>query len=102
MKFKRSNELLLSMDELTIPSKNEEEGISKLRNILKHAADNGLKNKWSKCQILQRNDEFLGYIVENSCIVYRKKKKQLKTSQNQKMFGMFKHFWFNWTFPQFH
>lgn len=40
------------MDDLIIPSKDEDEGVQKLEVVLRTAAVKGLRIKWSKCQYL--------------------------------------------------
>ena len=56
------------MDDLIIPSHNEEEGLIKLKEVLKVAADNGFKIKWSKCSFLKRKVQFLGHVIERGTI----------------------------------
>ena len=41
--------LLIYMDDIIIPSENEEEGITKLRKVLEVTRINELYIKWSKC-----------------------------------------------------
>ncbi|GFY17674.1 retrovirus-related Pol polyprotein from transposon 17.6 [Trichonephila clavipes] len=67
-KLIRDNILIVYMDDLLIPSQNEEEGLNKLRLVLQTAADFGLEVKVKKCNFLQRKIEFLGYIIENGTI----------------------------------
>lgn len=57
--------VVVYMDDVIIPSKDEAEGIEKLVMVLKVAEENGLHIRWKKCQFLQRSVNFLGYIVEN-------------------------------------
>ena len=56
------------MDDIVIPSKDEEEGREKLRKFLELASPYGLEIKWRKCQFLRRNIKFMGYRIENSSI----------------------------------
>lgn len=56
------------MDDLIIPAKDDEEGMSKLKTVLEVAAKNGLDIKWSKCQFLKKRIEYLGYEIENGFI----------------------------------
>lgn len=60
--------ILVYMDDLVIPSANEEESVKKLRKVLQVAEANGLNIKWEKCQFLKRRINFLGYIIEDSTI----------------------------------
>ncbi|GFW78535.1 retrovirus-related Pol polyprotein from transposon 17.6 [Trichonephila clavipes] len=64
----RDNILIVYMDDLLIPSKNEAEGLNKLRLVLQTAADFGLELNLKKCNFLQRKIVFLGYIVEKGTI----------------------------------
>jgi len=52
------------MDDLIIISKDEQEGLDKLRKVL----DAAMRIKWEKCQVLQKMVQFLGYVVENATI----------------------------------
>lgn len=67
------------MDVLVISAKDEEEGLSKLKTVLRIVQVKGLKVrlkvKWSKCQFLKRCSDFLGYTIENGTI----KPAELKT-----------------------
>ncbi|GFS52817.1 retrovirus-related Pol polyprotein from transposon 17.6 [Trichonephila clavipes] len=56
------------MDDLIIPSADEEEGLRKLRIVLEVALKYGLEIQFKKCQFLKRKVEFLGHIVENGTI----------------------------------
>ena len=56
------------MDDLIIPSKDEEEGLIKLKEVLKVSAENGLQIKWSKCNFLKRRVQFLGHIIEDGIV----------------------------------
>lgn len=60
--------VLVYVDDIIIPSKDESEGIQKLKLLMKVAAANGLNIKWKKCQFLKRKIEFLGYIIEKGTI----------------------------------
>lgn len=61
--------LVIYMDDIVIPAKDETEGIHRLEKVLKVAESNGLKIKWKKCQFLQKKINFLGYVIENSTIL---------------------------------
>ncbi|GBP06801.1 Retrovirus-related Pol polyprotein from transposon 297 [Eumeta japonica] len=56
------------MDDVIIPSRDEEEGIERLKMVLSVAEENGLRVRWKKCQFLQRKVNFLGYIIEKGTI----------------------------------
>lgn len=60
--------VILYMDDIIIPANNYEQGVERLKKVLKVAADNGLRMKWSKSQFLQSKVEYLGFIIENGKI----------------------------------
>lgn len=60
----RQGIVLAYMDDLIVLSKDVPEGIERLKKVFSTAAEYGLQIKWSKCQILQRKVEYLGYVVE--------------------------------------
>lgn len=64
----RDGTIVVYMDDIIIPSKDEIEGVEKFEIVLKRAERCGLRIKWSKCQILQRKVIFLGYVVQNGSI----------------------------------
>ena len=64
----RKGVVILYMDDLIIPSKDEVEGLEKLKMVLQQASDYGLEIKIKKCQFLKRSVEFLGHIVEDGTV----------------------------------
>ncbi|GFV96508.1 retrovirus-related Pol polyprotein from transposon 17.6 [Trichonephila clavipes] len=60
--------VIIYMDDLVIPAKDEKEGLEKLREVLEVASKYGLEMKFKKCQFLRRKVEFLGHVVENGTI----------------------------------
>ncbi|GFW47526.1 hypothetical protein TNCV_3176901 [Trichonephila clavipes] len=64
----RDDTILVYMDDIIIPSKNIEEGITKLERVLVTAAKFGLEINFKKCQFLYSKIEFLGYLIENGTI----------------------------------
>ncbi|GBM90468.1 Retrovirus-related Pol polyprotein from transposon opus [Araneus ventricosus] len=56
------------MDDLIRPSKDEKEGLEKLKVVFEEAKKYALEIKFKKCQFLMRKVEFLGHIVENGTI----------------------------------
>ncbi|GFU95740.1 retrovirus-related Pol polyprotein from transposon 17.6 [Trichonephila clavipes] len=64
----RKGIVIIYMDDLIIPAKDEKEGLEKLREILEVASKYGLEMKFKKCQFLRRKVEFLGHVVENGTI----------------------------------
>ena len=60
--------VLTYMDDIVIPSKDEIEGLEKLKIVLKVTAKNGLSIQWSKCHFLQRRVLFSGHIIMNNNI----------------------------------
>lgn len=51
------------MDDLIVPSIDEKEGITKMRQVLNTAEQAGLVLNWEKCSFLQRKVIFLGYEI---------------------------------------
>ncbi|GFU58146.1 retrovirus-related Pol polyprotein from transposon 17.6 [Trichonephila clavipes] len=64
----RKGIVIIYMDDLVIPAKDEKEGLEKLREVLEVASKYGLEMKFKKCQFLRRKVEFLGHVVENGTI----------------------------------
>jgi len=64
----RKGIVIIYMDDLIIPAKDENEGIEKLKKVFEVASKYGLEIKFKKCQFLKRKVEFLGHIVENGTI----------------------------------
>ncbi|GFY31347.1 transposon Tf2-6 polyprotein [Trichonephila clavipes] len=64
----RKGVVIIYMDDLIIPAKDEKEGLEKLKEVLEVASKYGLEMKFKKCQFLRRNGEFLGHVVENGTI----------------------------------
>ncbi|GFU85880.1 retrovirus-related Pol polyprotein from transposon 17.6 [Trichonephila clavipes] len=64
----RKGIVIIYIDDLVIPAKDEKEGLEKLREVLEVASKYGLEMKFKKCQFLRRKVEFLGHVVENGTI----------------------------------
>ncbi|GFV18722.1 hypothetical protein TNCV_4756091 [Trichonephila clavipes] len=64
----RKGIVIIYMDDLVIPAKDEKEGLEKLREVLEVASKYGLEMKFKKCQFLRRKVEFLGHVVEDGTI----------------------------------
>ncbi|GFX59435.1 retrovirus-related Pol polyprotein from transposon 17.6 [Trichonephila clavipes] len=64
----RKGIVIIYMDDLVIPAKDEKEGLEKLREVLEVASKYGLEMKFKKCQFLRRKVEFLGHVIENGTI----------------------------------
>ncbi|GFX63496.1 transposon Tf2-9 polyprotein [Trichonephila clavipes] len=64
----RKGIVIIYMDDLVIPAKDEKEGLEKLGEVLEVASKYGLEMKFKKCQFLRRKVEFLGRVVENGTI----------------------------------
>ena len=58
--------MLLYLDDLIIIAPDVEEGIRRLRQVLRVASDYDLDINKGKCQLLQSRIEYLGYIIENN------------------------------------
>ncbi|XP_015514359.2 uncharacterized protein LOC107220321 [Neodiprion lecontei] len=55
--------VLTYMDDLIIPSKDDASGIENLERVFQVASEADLIFKWSKCNFLQREVEFLGHVI---------------------------------------
>ncbi|KAK9701289.1 RNase H-like domain found in reverse transcriptase [Popillia japonica] len=64
----QKGEVFTYLDDLIIVAKNEEEGLTRLRNVLKTAEEYGLLIQWKKCQFLQDNVDYLGHRVKYNMI----------------------------------
>ncbi|GFY40373.1 retrovirus-related Pol polyprotein from transposon 17.6 [Trichonephila inaurata madagascariensis] len=64
----RKGVVIIYMDDLIFPAKDEKEGLEKLKEVLEVASKYGLEMKFKKCQFLRRKVEFLGHVVENGTI----------------------------------
>ncbi|CAD6995745.1 unnamed protein product [Ceratitis capitata] len=60
--------IVVYMDDIVIPSDNEDEGLAKLEKVLQIAGRHGVRIKWEKCQFLRRKIRFLGYVIEKGTI----------------------------------
>ncbi|GFY44775.1 hypothetical protein TNIN_431701 [Trichonephila inaurata madagascariensis] len=60
----RKGVVIIYMDDLIIPAKDEKEGLEKLKEVLKVASKYGLEMKFKKCQFLRRKVEYLDHVVE--------------------------------------
>jgi len=66
--------VLIYLDDIIIPSKDEVKGLEKLRRVLDTAGEHGVSINWAKCKLLTRRIEYLGYIVEGGTIKLSEKK----------------------------
>lgn len=64
----RDNTLVIYMDDIIIPSQDEDERVEKLRRVLNVASDFGLELNFKKCQFLKEKIEFLGYVIQGGTI----------------------------------
>lgn len=64
----RDKIVLTYLDDLIIPSADEDTGINNLKLVLKIASEAGLNINWEKCSFLQNKVEFLGHVIENGRI----------------------------------
>lgn len=60
--------VMVFIDDVIIPSMNYEEGVIKLKKVLKTAAEYGLQINWKKCELLTTRVEYLGHIIEHNTI----------------------------------
>lgn len=66
--------VLIYLDDLIIPAKEEFECLEKLEQVLVTASDYGLNINWRKCSMLAKRVEYLGHIVEAGTIRPSEKK----------------------------
>lgn len=66
--FIRQGIVLIFIDDLIILSNNEEEGISRLKEVLKVASEYGLEINWKKTQLLQTSVQYLGHNISNGTV----------------------------------
>ncbi|XP_071579164.1 uncharacterized protein [Temnothorax nylanderi] len=64
------------LDDVIILTKNKEECLSKLEQVLNTARDYGLRINWRKCKLLVRRVEYLGHIVEAGTVGPSEKKRE--------------------------
>nr|XP_029729127.1 uncharacterized protein K02A2.6-like [Aedes albopictus] len=57
--------IIAFIDDIIIPTENEEEGMQKLRKVLSVAEKAGFRFNWAKCVFLQRRVEYIGYVVHD-------------------------------------
>lgn len=57
--------VLIFIDDIIIPAKDEEEALERLRDVLRVASEYGLNINWKKTELLSRKIEYLGHIIEN-------------------------------------
>lgn len=62
------NVVLIYLDDLIIPAKEEKECLQKLEQVLQTARDYALRINWKKCNLLVRRVEYLGHIMEAGTI----------------------------------
>lgn len=60
--------LIIYLDDILIKAKSYREAIERLKMVLELAAKYGLIFNWKKCRFLQKEIEFLGYIIGNGII----------------------------------
>ncbi|XP_049308582.1 uncharacterized protein LOC125777521 [Bactrocera dorsalis] len=65
----KDDTIIIYMDDIVIPAKDENESLEKLRRVLRQASEHGLQIKWEKCQFIKKQINFLGYILENGQIL---------------------------------
>ncbi|GBO12528.1 Retrovirus-related Pol polyprotein from transposon 17.6 [Araneus ventricosus] len=60
--------IIIYMDDITIPSIDELDGLKRLSRVLQTASEYGIELNLTKCNFLKSKIEFLGYIIENGKI----------------------------------
>jgi len=67
------------MDDLIVPSIDMQEGLSRLKLVLKTAAEYGLPFNWKKCQLLKSKVNYLGHYREWKNCTFSRKDRCCKT-----------------------
>lgn len=60
--------VLIFIDDLIILAEDEQQGLERLKEVLKVASEYGLEINWKKAQLLQRSVEYLGHVVSNGMV----------------------------------
>ena len=60
--------VLIYMDDIIVPSADQESGLNNLKIVLEVASGAGLLINWDKCRFLQPQVEYLGHIVKNGTV----------------------------------
>lgn len=61
----KSARVLVYVDDLIIPSSDEESNLQTLKELLKIASENGVQFNWKKSQFLKKEVEYLGYVIRD-------------------------------------
>lgn len=72
----RAKIVTVYMDDLIIASTTERDNVVKLRQVLQTAAEYGLQIKWSKCQFICSQVNFLGHILKDGSVKPSNEKSQ--------------------------
>jgi len=64
----KQNIVLLYVDDLIVPAKDEQEALDRLKIVLETSSAYGLQLNLKKCQLIKKTIEFLGYVVEEGKI----------------------------------
>lgn len=92
----RDKSVLTYLDDLIIPSEDEDSGIERLKKVLKIASEAGLVINWKKYCFLQKKVEFLGHVIEDGRVypstrkieAVRKFPEPINVKQVQSFFGL--------------
>ncbi|GFY22194.1 retrovirus-related Pol polyprotein from transposon 17.6 [Trichonephila clavipes] len=87
---------IIYIDDLIIPSKDQKEGLEKLKEALEVASKYGLEIKFKKCQFLRRKVKVLSHVVEirtirlsiRKTIIFKKFPVPTKVKQVQSFLGL--------------
>lgn len=77
--FIKSERVLVYVDDLIIPSLDEESNFQTLKELLNVASENGVQFNWKKSQFLKDEVEYLGYVIRGGC--YRIAPSKLRSVQ---------------------
>ena len=57
--------VLIFVDDILIPAKDEQEAVDRLREVLRVSSEYGLQINWKKAQLICRSITYLGHTIEN-------------------------------------
>lgn len=81
------------MNDVIVPAYDEKDAFNKLEKILALAVNSDLNISWKKCKFLQKCVEFLGHVIEESCVKPSPAKiKSVKDFPQPKMFKQYRAF----------
>jgi len=78
----------ISLDDIIIPAKDEEEAVSNLNKVISTCSEYGLELNLNKCHFTQTHIQFLNHIIENITISPTPKKIDENLRQLESVLGL--------------